>query len=173
LPIQIGVIGGGKISEDVEVLAEEVGRLIAKKNGVLINGGLGGVMKYTAKGAKENNGLTIGILQSDNKSDANPYIDIVIPTHMGYSRNTIVVLASDVVIAISGSTGTLSEIAMAMNYKIPVIVLKDSGGVADLFSKLHAGDEYQIPWPKDKIQIANNPEEAVNIAIKSIKRKKE
>jgi len=168
------VIGrGGEISEDVEFLAEEVGKLIANKNGVLINGGLGGVMEYTAKGAKENNGLTIGILQSDKKSDANPYIDIMIPTHMGYSRNTIVVLASDVVIAISGSTGTLSEIAMAMNYKIPVIVLKDSGGVADLFSKLHAGDEYQIPWPKDKIQIANNPEEAVNIAIKSIKRKKE
>jgi len=75
------------------------------------------------------------------------------------------------VIAINGSTGTLSEIAMAMNYKIPVIVLKGSGGVADLFSKLHAGDEYQIPWSKDKIQIANDPEEAVNMAIKSIKRK--
>ncbi|MFX1520063.1 MAG: TIGR00725 family protein [Promethearchaeota archaeon] len=171
MPIQIGVIGGGKITEDIEVLAEEVGRLIAKQNGVLINGGLGGVMEYTAKGAKENNGLTIGILQSDNKSDANPYIDVVIPTHMGYSRNTIVVLASDVVIAISGSTGTLSEIAMAMNYKIPVIVLQGSSGVADMFSELHTSDEWQLPWSKDKIQIAATPEEAVNLAMKITKRK--
>ena len=172
MPIQIGVIGGGEISEDVEVLAEELGRLIAKKNGVLINGGLGGVMEYTAKGAKENNGLTIGILQSENKSDANPYIDIMIPTHMGYSRNTTVVLASDAVIAINGSTGTLSEIAMAMNYKIPVVLLKGSGGVADLFCELYMRD-WEIPWSKEKIQIANTPEEAVNMAVKSIKRKVE
>ena len=172
LPLQIGVIGaGGDIPDSVKTLAEEVGKLIAKKNGVLINGGLGGVMEYTAKGAKENNGLTIGILQSDNKIDANPYIDIVIPTHMGYSRNTIVVLASDVVIAISGSTGTLSEIAMAMNYKIPVIVLQGSSGVADMFSELHTSDEWQLPWSKDKIQIATTPEEAVNLAMKIAKRK--
>lgn len=173
MPIQIGVIGaGGEISDDVKIQAEEVGRLIAKKNGVLINGGLGGVMEYTAKGAKGKNGLTVGILQSDNKSDANQYIDIVIPTHMGYSRNTIVVLASDSLIAINGSTGTLSEIAMAMNYKIPVIVLKGSGGVADMFSEIHESDR-ALPWSKDKIKIANTPEEAVDLAMKSIKRKRE
>ncbi|MHA2062361.1 MAG: TIGR00725 family protein [Candidatus Sifarchaeia archaeon] len=171
MPIQIGVIGaGGKISEDVKTQAEDVGRFIAQKSGVLFCGGLGSVMEYAAKGAKMNNGLTIGILPTEEKK-ANEYIDILIPTDLGYSRNTTVILASDAVIAINGSTGTLSEIAMAMNYKIPVIVLKGSGGVADLFSELHAGDEYQMPWPKDKIQIANNPEEAVNMAIKSIKRK--
>ncbi len=171
VPIQIGVIGaGGEISEDVKTQAEDVGRVIAQKGGVLFCGGLGSVMEFAAKGAKMNNGLTIGILPTAEKK-ANEYIDIFIPTDLGYSRNTIVILASDAVIAINGSTGTLSEIAMAMNYKIPVIVLKGSGGVADLFSKLHAGDEYQIPWSKDKIQIANDPEEAVNMAIKSIKRK--
>ncbi len=171
VPIQIGVIGaGGEISEDVKTQAEDVGRLIAQNGGVLFCGGLGSVMEYAAKGAKMNKGLTIGILPTEEKR-ANEFIDILIPTDLGYSRNTIVVLASDAVIAINGSTGTLSEIAMAMNYKIPVIVLKGSGGVADLFSKLHSGDEYQIPWPKDKIQIANNPKEAVEMAIKLIKRK--
>jgi uncharacterized protein (TIGR00725 family) len=171
LPIQIGVIGaGGDIPDSVKTLAEEVGKLIAHKGGVLFCGGLGSVMKYAAKGAKMNNGLTIGILPTEEKV-ANEYIDILIPTDLGYSRNTIVVLASDVVIAISGSTGTLSEIAMAMNYKIPVIVLQGSGGVADMFSELHASDEYQLPWSKDKIQIATTPEEAVNLAMKMTKRK--
>lgn len=171
LPIQIGVIGsGGDIPDSVKTLAEEVGKLIAQKGGVLFCGGLGSVMKYAAKGAKMNNGLTIGILPTEEKV-ANEYIDILIPTHMGYSRNTIVVLASDVVIAISGSTGTLSEIAMAMNYKIPVIVLQGSDGVADMFSELHTSDEWQLPWSKDKIRIATTPEEAVNLAMKIAKRK--
>ena len=171
MPVQIGVIGsGGNIPDSVKTLAEEVGKLIAQKGGVLFCGGLGSVMKYAAKGAKMNNGLTIGILPTDEKV-ANEYIDILIPTDLGYSRNTIVVLASDVVIAISGSTGTLSEIAMAMNYKIPVIVLKGSSGVADMFSELHTSDEWQLPWSKDKIQIATTPEEAVNLAMKIAKRK--
>jgi len=171
VPIQIGVIGsGGEIPDSVKTLAEEVGKLIAQKGGVLFCGGLGSVMKYAAKGAKMNNGLTIGILPTEEKK-ANEYIDILIPTHMGYSRNTIVVLASDVVIAISGSTGTLSEIAMAMNYKIPVIVLQGSGRVADMFSELHTSNEWQLPWSKDKIHIVNTPEEAVSLAIKLIKRK--
>jgi len=170
LPIQIGVIGaGGDIPDSVKTRAEEVGKLIAQKGGVLFCGGLGSVMKYAAKGAKMNNGLTIGILPTEEKV-ANEYIDILIPTDLGYSRNTTVVLASDSLIAINGSTGTLSEIAMAMNYKIPVIVLKGSGGVADMFSEMHESDR-ALPWSKDKIQIANTPEEAVDLAMKSIKRK--
>ena len=172
MPVQIGVIGsGGNIPDSVKTLAEEVGKFIAQKGGVLFCGGLGSVMKYAAKGAKMNNGLTIGILPTEEKV-ANEYIDILIPTDLGYSRNTIVVLASDVVITISGSTGTLSEIAMAMNYKIPVIVLKGSGGVADMFSELHASDEWQLPWSKDKIQIATTPAEAVNLAMKIAKAKR-
>jgi hypothetical protein len=168
--MQIGIIGaGGDISDHVKVQAEEVGKLIAQKNGILICGGLGSVMEYAAKGAKTNNGLTVGILPTEEK-EANEYVEILIPTDLGYSRNTTVVLASDAVIAINGSTGTLSEIAMAMNYKIPVIVLKGSGGVADLFSDLHKSDQ-ALPWSKDKIQIANTPEEAIDLAIKSIKRK--
>jgi len=171
LPIQIGVIGaGGDIPDSVKTLAEEVGKLIAQKGGVLFCGGLGSVMKYAAKGAKMNNGLTIGILPTEEKV-ANEYIDILIPTDLGYSRNTTVILASDAVIAINGSTGTLSEIAMAMNYKIPVIVLKGSGGVAAMFSELHTSDEWQLPWSKEKIQIATTPEEAVNLAMKIAKRK--
>lgn len=170
LPIQIGVIGaGGDIPDYVKTQAEEVGKLIAQKGGVLFCGGLGAVMKYAAKGAKMNKGLTIGILPTEEKV-ANEYIDILIPTDLGYSRNTTVVLASDSLIAINGSTGTLSEIAMAMNYKIPVIVLKGSGGVADMFSEMHESDR-ALPWSKDKFQIANTPEEAVDLAMKSIKRK--
>ena len=170
LPIQIGVIGaGGDIPDSVKTQAEEVGKLIAQKGGVLFCGGLGSVMKYAAKGAKMNKGLTIGILPTEEKV-ANEYIDILIPTDLGYSRNTTVVLASDSLIAINGSTGTLSEIAMAMNYKIPVIVLKGSGGVADMFSEMNESDR-ALPWSKDKIQMANTPEEAVDLAMKSIKRK--
>jgi len=68
VPIQIGVIGaGGEISEDVKTQAEDVGRVIAQKGGVLFCGGLGSVMEFAAKGAKMNNGLTIGILPTAEK----------------------------------------------------------------------------------------------------------
>ena len=84
--IRIGVIGkDGKISKKIEKIAEEVGKEIARNNAILICGGKGGVMEAACRGAKKEGGITVGILPSLRKEDANPYIDVIISTGMGYA----------------------------------------------------------------------------------------
>ncbi len=109
--IRIGVIGGASANAECLETAFLVGELIAKNNAVLVCGGLSGVMNSASRGAKKEGGLTIGILPGNTREDANPYIDIPIATGMGYTRNALVVMNSDVLIAIDGQYGTLSEIA--------------------------------------------------------------
>jgi len=125
--LRIGIIGGNRCSAEIAKLAQAVGREIAQMEAVLICGGLRGVMEAACKGAKEAEGLTVGILPGDEASTANPYIDVPIVTGMGYARNVIVVRSSDIVIAIDGHYGTLSEIAHALSLNIPVIGLKTWG----------------------------------------------
>ena len=122
--IKISVIGGSEIDNEIYNLAYEVGREIAKSGVVLICGGLAGTMEAACKGAKKEGGLTVGILPTMDENDANKYVDIKIPAGIGYARNMIVVLSSHAVIAVDGSTGTLSEIAYALTFNKPVIGLK-------------------------------------------------
>lgn len=119
------VIGGHKCDKKVEQIAIELGKNIAKMGSILVCGGLSGVMEAVSKGAKQAGGLTVGILPGTNKKDANPYIDVSLATGIGYARNTIVVGVADVVIALPGESGTLSEIGFALNKGKPVI---DMGG---------------------------------------------
>ncbi|MBI2559940.1 MAG: TIGR00725 family protein [Planctomycetes bacterium] len=113
--ICISVIGaGGEITPEEASTAAELGREIARRGAVVICGGLGGVMTEVAKGAKEEGGLTIGIIPGDNPAGANPFIDVAIVTGMGIARNVIVASSGDAVIAVSGKLGTLSEIALAL-----------------------------------------------------------
>lgn len=119
----IGIIGNGLEDPELNRLAEEAGALIAKEGYALVNGGLGGVMRASAKGAKENNGLTIGILPGSDPKDANPYIDVPISTGMGEMRNLLIIRAASALIAIGGGYGTLSELALALKAKKPVIGL--------------------------------------------------
>jgi uncharacterized protein (TIGR00725 family) len=94
-------------------VAEKIGRFVAKKGGVIVCGGLDGVMKAACKGAKAENGITVGILPYE-KDKANEYIDIAIPTRIGNVRNYFVSSTGDVTIAIGGRWGTLNEIAFRM-----------------------------------------------------------
>ncbi len=121
--ICISVIGSGgnTLNPQIAKIANEVGREIAKRGAVLICGGLGGVMAEAAKGAKEKGGLTIGILPGEDPGSANPFIDITLPTGLGFARNILVAYSGDVVIAISGRLGTLSEISYALIKNKPVI----------------------------------------------------
>lgn len=121
--MQIGVIGAGKCSSHIASLAYDVGRLIAQKNAVLVCGGLGGVMEHASRGAHDANGITVGILPGFVITDANPYIDIAIPTGLSHARNILVVRSSMAIIAVEGSYGTLSEIAIALKLGKPVIGL--------------------------------------------------
>jgi uncharacterized protein (TIGR00725 family) len=120
----IGVIGSGRtLSEDQSKLACEVGKLIAQRGAMLVCGGLGGVMEAAAKGAHENEGFVIGILPTAEKGDANPFVDLAIPTGLGMARNALIVRTADVVIAFHGAFGTLSEMAMALDHGKSVVFL--------------------------------------------------
>ena len=111
------------MTEKIEKLAYKIGQIIAKSGAILICGGLDGVMTAAAKGAKEAGGLTIGILPGRDKKDANPYIDIALPTSIGYARNTIVACSADIIVALPGSHGTRSEISYGLVFGRPVIDL--------------------------------------------------
>jgi len=121
----VSVIGDGKAPESSELYraAREAGRIIALKGCVLVCGGLFGVMEGACRGAKEEGGLTVGILPH-YESHSNPFVDIKIPTGLGHARNVIVAASSQVVVAVGGSYGTLSEIAFALKLKRKVIGYK-------------------------------------------------
>ena len=121
--ITTSVVGGHKVIREVEQLAHDIGKIIAKVGAVLICGGLYGVMEASARCAKEAGGLTIGLLPGREKFDANPFIDIALPTSIGYARNAMVACSADIVVALPGSHGTLSEICYALVYRRPVIDL--------------------------------------------------
>jgi len=119
-----GVIGAGKADKEILEMAEEVGRLLAKNGFIVLTGGLGGVMEATSRGAFMEGGITVGILPTNKKEDANSFVKIPIPTGMGEMRNALIVRASDVLVAIGGEYGTLSEIALALKTGKKVIGLK-------------------------------------------------
>jgi len=117
----VAIIGASKCSKKLRDMAAEAGRYVAEQGGVVVCGGLGGIMEGAARGAHEAGGTTIGILPSSEKEDANEFIEFVIPTGFGEARNVMVVRAADAVIAFPGKYGTLSEMALALRDKKPVI----------------------------------------------------
>ncbi len=119
----IAVIGGSEPSTEEARMAEEVGSELARRDVILVCGGLGGVMEAACKGAQSEGGSTIGILPGESQQAANPYVQIPIVTGIGYARNIAVVKSAQAVIAIGGSYGTLSEISHALQSGIPVIGL--------------------------------------------------
>lgn len=113
---RVGIIGASAPETRHLQVAEEMGKLIAQNGYVLVNGGLKGVMEASARGARSQGGLVIGILPGKSFGEANPFIDIAIPTGLGDLRNALVVLNADVLVAINGEYGTLSEIAYTQIY---------------------------------------------------------
>jgi uncharacterized protein (TIGR00725 family) len=149
----IAVIGGDNAPQAALPLAEDAGREIARRGHVLVCGGRGGVMEAACRGAREAGGHTIGILSGPDSSEANAYVEFPIVTNLGYARNAVVALSADALIAIDGSYGTLSEIALALVYGKPVVGLR-SWHISD-----DAGLEDQ------SIVRAVSPAEAVELAI--------
>jgi len=119
----IAVIGAGSCDDQLYRTAQHLGILLAAAGFTVICGGLGGVMEAVCNGAKEENGLTIGILPGEESGAANPFVDIVIPSGMGIGRNLLIIRAADAVIAVNGGYGTLSEIAFALQLGKPLIGL--------------------------------------------------
>jgi len=153
-----------KLSDYALKVAEQVGRLVAKRGFALLCGGRGGIMEAACKGAKQEGGLTIGILPY-SKDEANDYIDIAIPTNIGNFRNFLVANSGDVVIAIGGRWGTLNEISFSMIYSKPLILIKGTGGCVDEIINGCIMQNIQSEY-----FIANSAEEAINKAIEIMSR---
>jgi hypothetical protein len=136
--IIIGVMGPGEKATVTDVQnAYELGKFIAQKGWVLLTGGRNvGVMDAANKGAKSVNGLTIGILPSENQKNVSEAVDIAIFTDMGNARNNINVLSSDLVIACGMGAGTASEVALALKANKQVILLTEDEESKFFFKKL-------------------------------------
>ncbi len=119
----ISVVGAAECSEEEAQTAEEVGRLLAERGFGVVCGGLGGVMRATCKGCKRAGGQTVGILPGDDPNDANPWVEIPIPTGMGEARNVLVAKAGEAMVAVGGEYGTLSEIAFALKLSKTVVAI--------------------------------------------------
>ncbi len=119
----IAVIGGDSPPAEALAQAEAVGRELAQRGHTLICGGRGGVMEAACRGARTAGGHTIGVLPGPDRRDANLHVEFPIVTNLGAARNTVIILSADAVIAVDGSYGTLSEIALALVHSKPVVGL--------------------------------------------------
>ncbi|WP_042368253.1 TIGR00725 family protein [Streptacidiphilus neutrinimicus] len=134
-PPYVAVVGPGEATPQESAAAEEVGRRLAARGAVVVCGGLGGVMEAVARGAGGAGGTVVGLLPTRARSDGNPYLTVALPTGLGELRNGLVVGVADGVIAVGGSWGTMSEVALALRTGKPVVSLggwaltPPSGGV--------------------------------------------
>jgi uncharacterized protein (TIGR00725 family) len=144
--LQIAIVGDSSPSPEVTQWAEEVGQLLARHEAVVVCGGLGGVMAAAARGATAQGGTTVGILPTYDSATANSSLSIVIPSGVGHARNVMVVASGDAVIALPGSYGTLSEVALALKLGKTVIGVNAWGDVKG-------------------VQAAKTPTEAVTLAL--------
>jgi uncharacterized protein (TIGR00725 family) len=140
----VAVIGAGDAPPDVCKLAFEVGREIARRDAVLINGGLGGVMESAAAGARKEGGHTIGVLPGYERGDANRHIEFAIATGMREARNAVIVASADAVIALRGEGGTLAEIGFALKFGKPIVALDSWPEIAGLHRADTAADAVSL-----------------------------
>lgn len=151
-PLYVAVCGSAAEEEPACSRAEEIGRLLAREGAVVLCGGLTGVMEAVSRGARAEGGLTVGLLPSEDRGDANEYVDIAIPLGLGEVRNALLVRACDVMIALTGEYGTLSEIGFALKIGKPVIGI-DTWRLSNRGERVAAVIE------------AGSPEEAVHRAL--------
>lgn len=150
----VAVCGPAQADDRLLNLAEETGLKLGRGGAIVVTGGLGGVMAAASRGAKKAGGKTLGILPGETRSDANPFIDIAVPTGMGEMRNALVARVADGLIAIGGQMGTLSEIALALKMGKPVVSL-DSWGPT-------------LEGKARGITVASSPEEAVRFLVQKL-----
>ena len=161
----VAVVGGQNISPQLREQTQELGRQLVDTGFRIATGGRGGVMEAALKGGREatswSDGRTMAVLPSLKSEDANPYADIVIPTGMNYARNTILVAMADIVIAVGGGAGTLSEIALAWQHNKPIIAIDVNEGWSSRLAGLSLD-----PRRDDVVHAAKTAEEAIELATK-------
>jgi uncharacterized protein (TIGR00725 family) len=147
-PAYVAVVGASKATDQDMRDAEAVGRFLGERGAHIVCGGRGGVMAAASKGCAEAGGTVIGMLPGDDRSDANEWVSVAIPTGLGELRNGLIVRTADVMIAVGGSYGTLSEVALGLQAGLKVF-------------GLHT-------WVIDGITAVDNPGAAVNQALASL-----
>jgi uncharacterized protein (TIGR00725 family) len=120
----VAIVGSGTAGGPLYEKAREVGKLVAQRGGTIVCGGLWGVMEASARGATEAGGVAIGILPDEDRRRQNAYLTYSVATGAGQARNLAVVCSGDVVVAVGGEYGTLSEIGLARKVGRPVVVLE-------------------------------------------------
>ena len=173
---QIGVMGSMAdlgYSKDIEKASERLGELIAERNGILFFGAekdADSLSTAACRGAKRKNGLTVGVTYGKSKDIVQDDADIIIPCGLerGGGREFVLVLGCDVVIAISGGSGTLNELAVAYQADIPMIALTGFGGWADKLA-----GQFLDARERRAVLEAKTPEEAVELAFREAERYRE
>ncbi len=120
----VAVVGSGVATGELYEKAREVGRLVAERGGIVVCGGLSGVMEAAARGAAEAGGTAIGVLPDEDRHRANEYLTYSIAAGTGQARNLAIVCSGDVVVAVGGEYGTLSEVGLALKVGRPVVALE-------------------------------------------------
>lgn len=165
---QIGVMGSAsdlRYSVEIDKMAERIGRLVAEQDGILVFGAekdSDSLSTSACRGAKSAGGLTVGVTYGKGKDVWQKDADIIIPSGLerGGGRETVLILACDAIIAISGGSGTLTEIAIAYQADIPIIAMTDVGGWSERLADTYL-DERQR-----RLTIgAKDPEDAVTKAF--------
>lgn len=141
----VAVVGTGEADETLYEQAREVGRLVAERGGTVVCGGLGGVMEAASRGAVEAGGVAIGILPDEDRLRANRYLSYSVATGFGHARNLAVVCSGDVVVAVGGEYGTLSEIGLAKKVGRVVVALS---------SWELGGDVIEVSSPEEAVAAA-------------------
>jgi len=125
----VAVVGGRRAGAADLERAHALGAALAKVGIVVLCGGRGGVMRAVCEGVASEGGLSIGLLPGDTVADANDSVSVPIATGLGIARNAVIARASLCVIAVGGSYGTLSEMALAMHAGKVVFALRGAPAV--------------------------------------------
>jgi hypothetical protein len=160
--IQLLVIGSAAdhCTDEARKLAYQIGAEAAKRGAVVVTGGLGGVMEAACRGAKENHGITVGIIPQDEMHYANRYCDVVIATGMGWARDFVTTYSADAVIVVGGGAGALIEACAAYLKAKPIIAVEGSGGVADQVKETFLDERRSV-----RILSETDPRRAVEKAL--------
>lgn len=148
----VAVVGpSGSPDPSVLDAAREVGRLLGEAGAVVVTGGGTGVMAAASEGAAAAGAVVVGLLPGADRSEANPHVGVAIATGLGEVRNALVVRAVDAVVAVGGSWGTLSEVALACRTGVPVVALRG----------------WDLPAEGGPV-LAEDPAAAVRLALESV-----
>ncbi len=126
----IGVIGPSDATEAQLAAAEAMGRGLGAIGLTIVCGGRGGVMEAVCRGAAASGGLTIGLLPGADAATANSYVTVPLATGIGEARNALIARAAFCLVAIGDNYGTLSEVALGLQFGRRVIGLAGAAQIA-------------------------------------------